>query len=132
MVRRSGRVGPGHPTVLLFLTLLAPVLLAGCSPRPFVVNPPMSAKEATAAANEEQPVPGPHDYDPRPRPISLCYSSQFNTREQVVARARELCPNNGPIRIFDEDAVFNDCSLFQPVRVTFICTPGAPPPSPYD
>ncbi|MGF1610718.1 MAG: hypothetical protein ACFCUQ_15050 [Kiloniellales bacterium] len=120
--------------VLLSLGLLALSLFAaGCSPRPFVVDPPRAAKDATgAAARAVRAELGPHDYDPSPLPLSLCYSSQFNTREQVVARARELCPNNGEIRYYDEDALLNDCSLFQPVRVTFICSPGPPPPSPYN
>jgi len=125
MVRRLGRSGPGR---LVFLLALG-VLIAGCSPRPFVVDPPLAVHSAKSATKV---VLGPHDYDPRPRPIALCYSSQLNSKEQVMVRARELCPNGGQLRFYDEDALFNDCSLFQPYRVTFICTPGPAPPSPYD
>ena len=125
MVRILRRFAPGR---LVFLLVLG-ALIAGCSPRPFEVSPPLALKNAKTSI----PKPlGPHDYDPRPRPLSLCYSSQLNSKEQVIARARELCPNNGKIRYYDEDALLNECSLFQPNRVTFICTPGPPPPSPYD
>ena len=109
---------------------VAALLLAGCSPRPFEVEPPRDVAEVIPVDPKAAKL-GPHDYDPRPRPISLCYSSQLNTREQVVERARSLCPNGGGVRFFDEDALLNQCGLFQPVRVTFICTPGPQPPSPY-
>jgi hypothetical protein len=125
MVRLSCRFGPG----CLVMPFILAALLAGCSPRPFVVESPLALKEARSTLPKPE---GPHDYDPRPRPLSLCYSSQLNSKEQVMVRARELCPNNGRLRYYDEDTLLNDCSLFQPNRVTFICTPGAPPPSPYD
>ena len=106
--------------------------LAGCSARPFVVEDPDQAKELVEPYQAADEGLGPHDYDPTPRPISLCYSTQLNTLEEVVARARTLCPNNGALRFFAEDAVVNGCGLMQPYRVTFICTPGRQPPSPYE
>lgn len=136
------------------------VLLAACSPRPFVVQPPEDVAEGLSERAEAARAPapgtvelgspapgtpdpgaptarppaalGPHDYDPNPRPLSFCYSSQMNTPEEVMARARELCPNNGRLQFQEEDFLFNGCALLQPYRVTFICTPGPRPDSPYD
>lgn len=115
-----------------FAYLAFALVLAGCSSRPFEVPPPSDVKGAINIDEEAAALRGPRDYNPDPRPISLCYSSQLNTPEEVMARAQELCPNQGELRYFSEDAIFNDCALLQPQRVTFICTPGPPPPSPYD
>lgn len=119
----------------LALGLGLAVLLAACSPRPFAIQPPEDAREGLpvqADAQEAAQALRPHDYDPNPRPISFCYSSQMNTPEEVMARAKEFCPNNGTLQFKDEDFLFNGCALLQPYRVTFICTPGARPDTPYD
>ena len=130
MPRRRLLESPAGARLAISLTLVA--LLTACSSRPFVVQPPedvgdnLSAQPAT-----EEPV-SVHDYDPNPRPLSFCYSSQMNTPEEVMARAREQCPNNGTLQFAEEDFLFNGCALFQPYRVTFICTPGPRPDTPYD
>jgi len=113
----------------LAMVLCLALSLAACASRPFVVSPPPAATASLGIDVEARKARGPHDYDPDPRPISLCFSSQLNTQEEVVERARELCPNDGAIRYFGQDALFNDCALFQPNRITFICSPGPPPPS---
>ena len=74
---------------------------------------------------------GPFDYDPRPRAIALCYGSWLNNPEEVMAAAQELCPNEGRLERVHEDFFWNTCALFQPVRVSFVCTPGPPEPSKY-
>ena len=112
--------------------IAALAILAGCSARPFEIEDPDEAIRFVAPYRAGVDELGPHDYDPTPRPISLCYSTQLNTLEEVVARARSLCPNNGALRFFAEDALVNGCGLLQPNRVTFICTPGPQPPSPYE
>ena len=104
--------------------------VAGCANRPFAVDPPEAAWPVPNGV--DQAPRAAYEYNPDPRPISLCYSSQLNTPQEVIERARALCPNQGRIRFHSEDAVFNGCALFQPYRVTFICTPGQPPPSPYN
>ncbi len=114
------------------LALFGLVVMTGCTMRPFEVKEPDEARDFVAPYRAAAGERGPHDYDPDPRPISLCYSTQLNTQEEVVARARSLCPNNGPLRYFSEDSVVNGCGLLQPNRVTFICTPGPQPPSPYE
>lgn len=113
------------------VALAGMVLLAACSSRPFVVDHPEEALRFVAPYRSTE-VRGPHDYNPDPRPISLCYSAQFNTLEEVMARARSLCPNNGALRYFSEDSLVNGCGLLQPNRVTFICRPGPQPPSRYE
>jgi len=128
--------------VALLLGLLAG---AGCASEPFVVQPPAAKPGDTAIdvpgrprVGDSFPEPpggsggrGPFDYDPRPRRIALCYSSQLNTPAQVLQRARELCPQNGQITLEGQDVFLNDCSLFQPHRVTFRCAPGPAPESQY-
>ena len=113
--------------------LCAALLLAAsaCSPRPFEVEAPRDSTEGLEIDQEARAKRGPHDYDPDPRPISLCYSSQLNTPRQVLERVRTLCPNNGKVELIEEDFLLNQCGLFQPMRATFICTPGPQPPSPY-
>lgn len=126
-------INPPKPLLSALATLaLAPLLLiAGCTTRPFEVEQPRDAWTAVEpyASAEER---GPHDYNPDPRPVSLCYSTQINTQQEVMERARSLCPNNGKLVFFGEDAFVNGCALFQPNRVTFLCTPGPQPPSPYE
>ena len=126
----TGNLRPRLYRALVALAALGP--LAACSARPFVVDNPDEALAFVrpySTASEER---GPHDYDPDPRPISLCYSTQLNTLEEVMVRARSLCPNNGRLQFFAEDALVNGCGLLQPNRVTLICTPGPRPASPYE
>ena len=109
------------------------LLLGACSARPFVVEQPseawalLQAERPTAVAERDV-----YEYNPDPRPISLCYSSQLNNQREVMDRARSLCPYNGRLVFHSEDSLVNGCSLLQPNRVTFICTPGPQPPSPYE
>ena len=118
--------------IRLGIAVAALAWLAGCSARPFEVGHPDEALNFVRPYQAPAEDRGPHDYNPDPRPISLCYSAQLNTQEEVLARARSLCPNDGALRYFAEDSLVNDCGLLQPNRVTFICTPGPQPPSPYE
>ena len=120
------------PSLRRVVAVLLPVLVAACEFRPFEIDSSRRASRSAAALQVSTEPLGPFGHNPNPRPIAVCYSSQFNTREEVVQRARELCPNEGAIGFFEEDAFFNGCSLFQPFRVTFICTPGPAPASPYN
>ena len=114
------------------LVLLLAIVLAGCSARPYEIETPEEANKAVKPYRAQAVGRGIFEYDPDPRPLSLCYSSQLNTREEVTERAQSLCPNSGKLQFFTEDAFFNGCGLLQPNRVTFICTPGPQPPSPYE
>ena len=110
--------------------LSAALLLAGLAAcaEPFEVPP---SPEGTAAVPPAPALPGPlgpFDYDPSPRAIALCYGNAVNSPEEVMAAARELCPNEGRLQRVHEDFFWNTCAFFQPVRVSFVCTPGPPPP----
>ena len=107
-------------------------MLAGCESRPFEVESPGGAQAAVKPYKANTEDLGPFDYDPSPRPISLCYSTQINTQREIMERAQSLCPNNGTLVYYGEDSFINGCALFQPNRVTFLCTPGPQPPSPYE
>ena len=123
----------------VILLLVSAAVISACTTRPFEVPPPRDAykqlekiSKAEVRARRGEPAKrGPHDYNDSPRPIAVCYSSQLNTPDEVRDRVQELCPNGGSFVYFDEDTFLNHCSIFQPNRVTFICKPGPPPPSPY-
>ena len=119
--------------------------LAGCSTEPFQVSPPEQqpgterlvvipppSKVTTVFGAPDRPEGyGPFDYDPRPRILSLCYSSQLNTPRQLVQEAAGLCPQGGEVTLIAEDTFFNGCSIFQPHRATFRCVPGPAPEPKY-
>ncbi len=111
-----------------YLVTLAALLLAGLAgcADPYKVSPSRQGREAVPPAPQ---LPGPlgqFDYDPRPHTIALCYSNILNSPEEVMAEAQELCANEGLLQRVHEDVFWNPCALIQPVRVTFICTPGPP------
>jgi len=102
--------------------------LAGCA-EPFETAPSRQSRAAVPPPPRLPGPLGPFDYDPRPRAIALCYGNLVNSPEEVMAAAQELCPNEGRLQRVHEDVVWIPCALFQPVRVSFVCTPGPPPPS---
>ena len=57
-----------------------------------------------------------------PWALSLCYSEAFNTPKEVLAEARFLCPK-GEVTYRGTDVIWTPCSLMQPSRASFICTP---------
>lgn len=112
----------------LGLGLLA---LGACTVAPYPVAPPSDSQARAAEEAEQRPqveallaAPGAHYF-------SLCYGNTVNTPGEVLARARELCPYQGRISKVADDFFWNGCALAQPNRVTFLCAPGAPPPSLY-
>ncbi len=88
--------------------------LAACSARPYQVTVPKSLTRARAAAAEAG--------RPAPRIVSICYSNQLNTPEEVLEEARYECPN-GEVTFHDADSIWTPCGLLQPVRASFLCTP---------
>ena len=113
--------------------LLAALLLAGLAAcaQPFEVPPPREARRAVPPGPALPGPLGPFDYDPRPRAIALCYGNLINDPEEVMQTAQDLCPNNGRIERVAVDVFWNTCALLQPVRVSFVCTPGPPEPPEY-
>lgn len=92
--------------------------------------PPVKVRGAEPVVGKPHGL-GLYDYDDRPLEYGLCYSSQLNTPAQLLGRARELCPQGGEVTLVSQDAFFNNCSLFQPHRATFLCIPGPAPEQKY-
>ncbi len=96
--------------------------LAACSARPFPVAGPESLTrplepEQEAAAEAERPAP---------RIVSICYSNLLNTPEEVLDEARYEC-RDGEVTFQDADLFWTPCSLLQPARASFLCTPRPEP-----
>ncbi len=96
--------------------------LAACSARPFPVSAPDSLTRALepereAAAEAERPAP---------RIVSICYSDLLNSPEEVLEEARYEC-RDGEVAFHDADSFWTPCSLLQPVRANFLCTPRPEP-----
>ena len=105
--------------------------LGGCGVAPFPVAPPRDSQEQAARAAEQRPQVRELLEAPGATFLSLCYGNGVNTPGQVLAEARDLCPNGGQISKGTDDVFWNGCALFQPTRVTFLCVPGDPPASLY-
>lgn len=114
------------------MAALAVLALAACSSAPYPVAPSDPAVAAVPATPALAGPLGPFDYDPRPHAIALCYGSALNEPAEVMARARELCPYGGEVQRADDDFFWNDCSLLQPQRASFICFPGPAPAPKYN
>ncbi len=96
--------------------------LAACSARPFPVAGPKALvralePEQEAAAEAERPVP---------RIVAICYSNLLNTPEEVLDEARYEC-RDGEVTLHDADLFWTPCSLLQPARASFLCTPRPEP-----
>ncbi|MDX1400524.1 MAG: hypothetical protein R3245_01260 [Kiloniellales bacterium] len=56
------------------------------------------------------------------QPLSFCYSGDAFEQERVLLEAADIC-KGGTIEFFSEERYLRECPLFQPRRVTYICTP---------
>ncbi len=92
--------------------------LAACSARPYKVSAPKSLTRDL----ERQWADTADRSGPRPRILSICYSSLLNTPEEVLEEARYEC-RDGEVTFHDADSIWTRCGLFQPVRASFLCTP---------
>ena len=117
------------PRNLLPVSLL--LALGACTAGPYPITPPADvARAVTANAPKIEPL-GPFDYDPRPIALAICYNNAVDEPAEVIAAAAERCPNEGQLTRVDGDWFWNGCSMSQPSRATFVCTPGPPPPGQY-
>ena len=117
------------PRNLLPVSLL--LALGACTAGPYPITPPADVAGAvTANAPKIEPL-GPFDYDPRPIALAICYNNAVDEPAEVIAAAAERCPNEGQLTRVDGDWFWNGCSMSQPSRATFVCTPGPPPPGQY-
>ena len=98
--------------------MVATLACAACSPSPYPTGTPKALqremKVHLGADGKAKP--------DAPRGLSLCYSEAFNTPQEVLAEARLLC-QNGEVTFYDTDVLWTPCSLLQPSRASFICTP---------
>ena len=118
-----------RPGVLAILLL--PLVLAGCSTRPYETRSPgVALPRLSEEAAALLPV-GRYDYDPRPRAVSICYNSLYNEPLEVMERVQELCPGDGELERVKEEFFWTECSFLLPTRATFVCVPGPPPPQKY-
>ncbi len=99
------------------------LVLAACSPIPYSVAAPIAVQRQLERELGE-PAPGLSEQEkPSPnRAISLCYSRTFNTPEEVLSEAKLMC-GTGQVKLVGTDIFWTPCSLQQPARATFICTP---------
>ena len=116
-----------RPTVVCG-ALLALIAVAACAD-PYRVPPPGDVERRVQTTGEVNDTPDGDTSAPRPRAISICYSSLFNEPAEVMALAEESCPDQGSVERVEDDVFWNNCALFQPARASFLCTPGTPPPS---
>ena len=94
---------------------LSALVLAGCGSIPYPVATPISVqRQLDLERKAEAP---PHRWA-----ISLCYSRALNTPEELMSEARFKC-GSGQVKFLESDIFWTPCSLQQPARATFICTP---------
>ncbi len=107
----------GRARGVLVLALAAFALWA-CSPLPYETDVPRSvSRDLTRQYGEksEQAQDVPHA-------IALCYSDMINTPQDLRDEARLIC-GNGSLRYLGTDTFWTSCSVLQPARATFLCTP---------
>ncbi|MEM7170225.1 MAG: hypothetical protein AAF530_08635 [Pseudomonadota bacterium] len=114
-------------TSLLILLCLG--LLSACGAAPFKVPSPKEARDF-AGANPRSTGESPREFfwEPvrRVQALSYCYSTLYNTPEDVKAEAEDFC-RGGTVEFYSADSDFFSCALLQPHRLTFICFPGDDP-----
>ncbi|NIA70115.1 hypothetical protein HBA54_16030 [Pelagibius litoralis] len=103
---------PIGPLAVIFLS----GALAACSTLPFPVQ---GSDAAVAEATAKQA-----DVLPRLQPYAfgLCYSPVVNEDAEIEEEAAYQCDGGRLIRQ-DEDFFWNECSLSQPHRVSYVCFP---------
>jgi hypothetical protein len=109
-----------RPGPLLAAFLLA--ALAACSTKPYPVGatdqPPWEFGASDAMPALDPPL------STRATRLSFCYAKPLNDEGEVLAVAEESCPG-GRLVLESQDAFWNGCSLFQPMRATYVCDPPA-------
>ena len=110
------------------------LLLGACSIEPFDVR-----EAGRTGRLNPQPQPGfQGPYQPQPvrlpdenpwaqarvpPEVLICYGSLFNSAEDVLAAAREFCPQpDYRLELRRQTTFLNDCPLMQPNLASFTCT----------
>ena len=99
---------PEYPRLSgVLLAIIGGLLLTACGDE--IITTPMPKEYQQARARGEL----------KGRAFSLCYSSTLHSEEDLMDRANELC--RGKAERLDDDTILNDCPLFAPTRVSFVC-----------
>lgn len=119
----------------LAIAALIGLLLGACSTAPFEVR-----EAGRTGKLKPQPRPGfQGPYLPQPiglrggenpwaqasvlPEVMICYGSLLNSSRDVVAAAREFCPQPGyRLELSRQTTLLNDCPLLQPNLAVFRCT----------
>ncbi len=102
---------------------LSALVLAGRGSIPYQVATPKSVqRQLELELGEPPPLESGAEAAPRKRAVSLCYSRAFNTPEELMSEAGLIC-GSGQAKFLESDIFWTPCSLQQPTRATFICTP---------
>lgn len=105
--------------------ILAALAISACSPLPYETAIPKAVERELRPYAEDDGPSAPN----APKALSFCYSEALNTPEELMNEARLLCPN-GKLTLHGTDIVWTPCSLLQPSRATFFCTPESATSSP--
>jgi hypothetical protein len=103
----------------LLFALAGAFLLAGCSTPPYQTAIPKSIQREFQDRSIQAAAP---ENAPR-RAVAFCYSEMLNTPQDLMDEARLAC-GTGNVVVHDTDVLWTPCSLLQPRRATFYCTPG--------
>ena len=94
------------------------VALAGCSSTaPYPTAPARSIVRGLTETTEDTA---------GPVALAFCYNNQVNSPEELLVEARLACPK-GDLAYYGSDLIWTPCSVFQPARATFVCTPTPTP-----
>ena len=99
---------------LIGVGVLSALAGTACSPLPY----PTAASKALQRALKPQA-----SADGAASGVAVCYNEAFNAPKDVLYEARLLC-EGGTVTYYDSDVLWTPCSLLQPSRASFICTPG--------
>ena len=105
-------------TRAVLVLVLAALALSACSPLPYRTQNPKSVERQLKNLQES---------DQAARHVgsfafSLCYSKYVNTPEDLLNEAQYVC-EDGQVTYLESDTFWTSCSLQQPVRASFLCTP---------
>lgn len=98
--------------------MLAALAGTACSLLPYpTATPKALQRELKAYVNEDA-----QGQAGAPVGLSFCHNKAFNSPKEVMDEAKLLC-QNGKVTFYDTDTLWTPCSLLQPTRATFLCTP---------
>ncbi len=110
--------------MIVLLALVLPLLAAGCAGPYKTTVPEEAAKQASTDSRNLGRAPRKQFWQDvnRVQALSFCYGGGLNTAEQVIEEAQVAC-KGGTVELHSQDIGLRRCALFQPHRVTYICTP---------